>query len=97
MTKLITLSNLGTFANEIKSKYARQTALDALQVKVNELVTAGGEPNKLEGVKVNGAALVIADKLVDILVATGTENGTISVNNANIAVAGLLLRVRSQN
>ena len=89
MTKLITLSNLGTFANEIKSKYARQTALDALQVKVNELVTAGGEPNKLEGVKVNGTALVIADKLVDILVATGTENGTISVNNANIAVAGL--------
>ena len=49
MTKLITLSNLGTFANEIKSKYAKQSALDALQVKVNELVTAGGEPNKLEG------------------------------------------------
>ena len=89
MTKLITLSNLGTFANEIKSKYAKQSALDALQVKVNELVTAGGEPNKLEGVKVNGTALVIADKLVDILVATGTENGTISVNNANVAVAGL--------
>ncbi len=89
MTKLITLSNLGTFANEIKSKYAKQSALDALQTKVNELVTAGGEPNKLEGVKVNGTALVIADKLVDILVATGTENGTISVNNANIAVAGL--------
>lgn len=89
MKKLITLSNLGTFANEIKSKYARQSALDALQTKVNELVTAGGEPNKLEGVKVNGTALVIADKLVDILVATGTENGTISVNNANIAVAGL--------
>lgn len=89
MTKLITLSNLGTFANEIKSKYARQSALDALQIKVNELVTAGGEPNKLEGVKVNGTALVIADKLVDILVATGTENGTISVNKANIAVAGL--------
>ena len=89
MTKLITLSNLGTFANEIKSKYAKQSALDALQTKVNELVTAGGEPNKLEGVKVNGTALVIADKLVDILVATGTENGTIAVNNANIAVAGL--------
>lgn len=89
MTKLITLGNLGTFANEIKSKYARQSALDALQVKVNELVTAGGEPNKLEGVKVNGTALAIADKMVDILVATGSENGTISVNNANVAVAGL--------
>lgn len=89
MTKLITLGNLGTFANEIKAKYARQSAVEALQTKVDALVTAGGEPNKLEGVKVNGTALTIAEKMVDILVATGSENGTISVNNANIAVAGL--------
>lgn len=89
MSKLITLGNLGTFAEEIKSKYARQSALDALQEKVNNLEAAGGEQNKLEGVKVNGTALTIADKMVDILVATGSENGTISVNDANIAVAGL--------
>lgn len=89
MTKLITLGNLSTFAGEIKAKYARQSALEELQGKVNALEIAGGQPNVLEGVKVNGTALTIAEKMVDILVATGSENGTISVNNANIAVAGL--------
>lgn len=87
--KLITLGNLTTFANEIKAKYATIASLEALQTKVNELVTAGGEPNKLEGVKVNGTALAIAEKMVDILIATGTANGSISVNGADVAVAGL--------
>lgn len=87
--KLVSLQNLATFENEIKSRYAKQTALEALQTKVNGLVAAGGEPNVLEGVKINGVALAIAEKLVDILVATGTTNGTIKVNNAEIAVAGL--------
>ena len=89
MSKLITLGNLGTFAAEIKAKYARQSALEALQSKVNTLELVGGQANVLEGVKVNGTALTIAEKMVDILVATGSENGSISVNGANIAVAGL--------
>lgn len=87
--RILTYGNLSAFAAELKAKYARQSALEALEAKVEGLVTAGGEPNILEGVKVNGAALTIAEKMVDILVATGTENGTISVNNANVAVAGL--------
>lgn len=89
MSKLITLGNLGTFANEIKTKYAKQSALEALQTKVNALEVVGGQANVLEGVKVNGTALTIADKMVDILIATGSEDGSISVNGANIAVAGL--------
>ena len=89
MSKLITLGNLGTFAAEIKAKYAKQTALEALQTKVNALEVVGGQANVLEGVKVNGTALAIAEKMVDILVATGSENGSISVNGANVAVAGL--------
>lgn len=87
--KLITLSNLSTFASEIKSKYAELGAFNELKTKVEGLVATGGEANKLEGVKVNGVALTIADKMVDILVATGTEDGTVSVNGANVAVAGL--------
>lgn len=87
--KLAQLSNLATLAQEIKAKYAELSALQALQEKVNALEVVGGQANVLEGVKVNGTALTIADKMVDILVATGTENGTISVNNANVAVAGL--------
>lgn len=95
MAKLITLANLQKFSTELKAKYATLTALEALQTKVNALVTAGGEPNVLEGVKVNGVALAIADKLVDIVIKSGVDaegaavNGTINVNGANIAVAGL--------
>ena len=87
--KLITLGNLTTFAAEIKAKYATNAALQTLQDTVNELVTAGGEPNKLEGVKINGTALAIAKKMVDILISSGSANGTISVNNADVAVTGL--------
>lgn len=87
--KLIQLSNLSTFAQEIKAKYAEKSALEALSEKVTALEVTGGQANVLEGVKVNGTALTIAEKMVDILVATGSENGTISVNNANVAVAGL--------
>lgn len=87
--KLISLGNLSAFANELKVKYARQSALEALQNKVNELVNAGGEPNKLEGVKINDVALTIAEKMVNILVATGDTNGTFKINNAEIAIAGL--------
>ena len=53
------------------------------------MVTTGGEPNKLEGVKVNGAALSIVEKMVDILIATGTADGTIAVNGKDVAVKGL--------
>ena len=52
-------------------------------------MTAGGEPNVLTSVKVNGVALAIAEKAVDILIATGTANGTLAVNGADIAVKGL--------
>lgn len=87
--RILVFDNIAAFAAELKAKYARKSALEALSTRVDNLVTAGGEPNVLNGVKVNGTALTIAEKMVDILVATGSENGTISVNNANIAVAGL--------
>lgn len=87
--RILTFGNLSAFAAELKVKYAKQSALEELESKVNALEVVGGQANVLEGVKVNGTALAIADKMVDILVATGSENGTISVNGANVAVAGL--------
>ena len=87
---LTKLAHLKLLAQKIASSYATKEALTELSGRVDQLVTAGGEPNKLEGVKVNGAALAIADKMVDILIATGTKNGTIKVNNADVAVAGLM-------
>ena len=41
------------------------------------------------GVKVNGTALAIAEKMVDILIATGATNGTLADNGVNVAVKGL--------
>lgn len=87
--RIVTFGDLSLLAGEIKAKYAKQSVLETLQAKVEALEVTGGQANVLEGVKVNGTALAIADKMVDILVATGSENGTISVNNANVAVAGL--------
>lgn len=47
------------------------------------------ESKSLVGIKVNGTALSIADKMVDILIATGTANGTVAVNGVDVAVKGL--------
>lgn len=60
-----------TWANE---KFALKTALDALAAEVEEIVSAGGEPNVIETVKVNGTALVPdAQKAVNVTVPTSTS------------------------
>lgn len=61
--------------------------LGALQDAIEELDL--GDHNVIESVKVNGAALTITDKAVDILVAEGTANGTVKVNGTDVAVHGL--------
>lgn len=52
-------------------------------------IDEGADENAIEVVKVNGAALAIANKMVDILIATGSANGTIKVNNVDVSVANL--------
>lgn len=89
VTKLTQLAHLKSLAEKVAAECATKTELQALSSKVDGLVSAGGEANVLEGVKVNGTALSIAEKMVDILIASGTTNGTISVNNADVAVKGL--------
>lgn len=88
-TKLVKLAALKALAEKVNSDYTKKTDFDALNKQVQGLVTAGGEPNVLTSVKVNGVALAIAEKAVDILIATGTANGTLAVNGADIVVKGL--------
>ena len=88
-TKLVKLAALKALAEKVNSDYTKKTDFDALNKQVQGLVTAGGEPNVLTSVKVNGVALAIAEKAVDILIATGTANGTLAVNGADSAVKGL--------
>lgn len=86
ITTRTTIQNLAT---TLKATFAKKSALEALQTKVNSLIATGGEANVLEGVQINGTALAIAEKMVNILIATGTANGTLSVNGADVAIAGL--------
>ena len=90
MAKLTTLEQLRLLAARVKTEdSALGSKIETISEKVEGLITTGGEANILEGVKVNGTALAIAEKMVDILIAAGSENGTISVNGADVAVTGL--------
>ena len=90
MSKHTTLDQLKMLALRTKGEINKvDTRVTELSGRVDKLVTAGGEPNVLVGVKVNGTALAIAEKMVDILIATGATNGTLAVNGVNVAVKGL--------
>ena len=80
LAKLDDLKALGTKQKEVA---------DALAARVDTLENVGSQANVLEGVKVNGTALSIANKIVDILIATVSKNGSISVNGADVAIKGL--------
>ena len=93
-TKLTTLAHLKAGLLQAKAytdekDLALSNRIDAVVEDIEGIVATGGEANILEGVKVNGQALTIADKMVDILIASGEENGTISVNGAAVAITGL--------
>lgn len=60
------LRDLKVLSQRVKQDYATKQELNALTGRVDELVTAGGEPNVITAVKVNGTALPITDKAVDI-------------------------------
>lgn len=92
--KLTTLAQLKTSLQSTKTYIDQQDAVLSGQIAeivsdIEGIVATGGEANILEGVKVNGTALNITDKMVDLLIAAGEENGTLSVNGAAIAITGL--------
>lgn len=90
MTKHTTLDQLKMLAQRTKGEIGKvDSKMTALSDRVDTLESAGGQANVLEGVKVNGTALSIAEKMVDILIATGTANGTLSVNGKDVAIKGL--------
>lgn len=70
--QLIDLTGLKTALEKVEQQKADKSALATLQSKVDSLVEGGGEPNKIEKIKVNGTEQQIspADKSVDISVPT---------------------------
>lgn len=92
--KLTTLGHLKSSLQTAKTYIDTQDAalgarIDAVVSDVEGIIATGGQANILEGIKVNGTALTIADKMVNLLIEAGSENGTISVNGASVAVTGL--------
>lgn len=93
-TKLTTLDQLKSSMEAAKTYIDAQDSalgarIDEVVADIEGIVATGGEANILEGVKVNGTALSITDKMVDILIESGEANGTISVNGAAVAITGL--------
>ena len=68
--KLTKLEALKALAERVKSDYATKASVTALEGRVDEIVSTGGEPNVIETVKVNGVAQEVSEKAVDIKVPT---------------------------
>lgn len=67
-TKLARLKHLKELATKVHTDCATKTELNELSGRVDGLVSAGGEPNKIEVIKVNGAIQEIKEKAVDIAI-----------------------------
>lgn len=90
MSKHTTLDQLKMLAQRTKGEIDKvDSKVTTLSDRVDTLEGAGGQANVVEGVKVNGTALKIVDKIVDILIATGATNGTLAVNGIDVPVKGL--------
>lgn len=68
--KLTALKDLKLLAQRVKDDFATKASMAELSARVDDIVSTGGEPNVITSVKVNGSALPIADKAVDVPVPT---------------------------
>lgn len=68
--KLTKLKALRSLAERVKRDYATKASVTALEDRIDQLTTVGGEPNVITAIKVNGTAQPITDKAVDIAVPT---------------------------
>lgn len=65
-SKLARLKHLKELAQKVNDDCATKAELGELEDRVDQLVTAGGEPNVITAIKVNGTVQQITDKAVDI-------------------------------
>lgn len=68
--KLTKLEALKELAQRVEQEYATKESVTELSDRVDELETAGGEPNVIEKVKVNGVEQQVSEKAVNITVPT---------------------------
>lgn len=68
--------------------YADMSKVDEIAAKL-ETIPDGSGVNVIEEIQVNGSALTIENKSVNITITKGTTDGTISVNGTDVEVKGL--------
>ena len=65
--EFLDLTGLGYFKDRLDTEFPSKTAFDALEDKVDEIISEGGEPNVIEVVKVNNTPLTPdANKAVNV-------------------------------
>ena len=67
---LTRVRHLRELARRIEADYATKKSVEELSDRVDEIATAGGEPNVITEIRVNGAAQPVSGKAVDITVPT---------------------------
>ena len=88
--KLTKLEALQELAQQSEQKYATKESVSALSGRVDTLESAGGQPNVIETVKVNGVAQEVSEKAVDITVPTKVSelnNDSAFQTNSEVAQA----------
>ena len=75
--KLTRLKHLSALANRTKVE------LDALNVKIQDIVTVGGQPNVIEEIQINGVKQEVTNKIVNLLLATKVSELTNDSNFQN--------------
>lgn len=68
--KLTRLGALEELAKRVNADFATKQSVTALETKVTNLESAGGEPNVITSIKVNGTTQTVTDKAVNITVPT---------------------------
>lgn len=76
LDNLVKLQALKQLAKRINDDFATKSALNVLDQRIDGLVTAGGEPNKIDVIKVNGTAQEITNKSVDLTIPTKVSDLT---------------------
>lgn len=88
--KLTKLEALQELAQQSEQKYATKESVSALSGRVDTLESAGGQPNVIETVKVNGVAQEVSEKAVNIAVPTKVSelaNDSLFQTNSEVAQA----------
>ena len=90
--KLIDLNRLGAFLTKLRNTFVAKVEgkdlsdnnltdeMVAQIAKIETLIAEGGEPNKIEVVKVDGTALAITDKAVNIEMPIELSKGVVTVS-----------------